>query len=54
MYYCDVEWFALEVNRDHYVVFEIASIALWTLVDNEVYYVSLKGFLLTVVDIVVI
>ena len=23
--YCDVEWFALETNRDHSVVFEIAS-----------------------------
>ena len=23
--YCDVEWFALESNRDHSVIFEIAS-----------------------------
>ena len=23
--YCDIEWFALETNRDHPVVFEIAS-----------------------------
>ena len=23
--YCDIEWFALEANRDHSVVFEIAS-----------------------------
>ena len=23
--YCDIEWFALEMNRDHPVVFEIAS-----------------------------
>ena len=23
--YCDVEWFALEMNRDHSVIFEIAS-----------------------------
>ena len=23
--YCDIEWFALEKNRDHSVVFEIAS-----------------------------
>ena len=23
--YCDIEWFALEINRDHSVVFEIAS-----------------------------
>ena len=25
MDYCDIEWFALEMNRDHSVVFEIAS-----------------------------
>ena len=23
--YCDIEWFALETNRDHSVIFEIAS-----------------------------
>ena len=23
--YCDVEWFALEMNRDHAVIFETAS-----------------------------
>ena len=23
--YCDIEWFALERNRDHSVIFEIAS-----------------------------
>ena len=23
--YCDIEWFALETNRDHSVVFEVAS-----------------------------
>ena len=23
--YCGIEWFALEMNRDHSVVFEIAS-----------------------------
>ena len=23
--YCDIEWFALETNRDHCVVFQIAS-----------------------------
>ena len=22
--YCDIEWFALEINRDHSVTFEIA------------------------------
>ena len=30
--YCDIEWFALEVNRDHFVIFEIASkYCFWTL-----------------------
>ena len=31
--YCDIEWFALEMNRDRSVVFEIASksTAFWTL-----------------------
>ena len=23
--YCDIEWFSLETNRDHSVIFEIAS-----------------------------
>ena len=23
--YCNTEWFVLEMNRDHYVIFEIAS-----------------------------
>ena len=23
--YCDIEWFALETNREHSIVFEIAS-----------------------------
>ena len=23
--YCDIEWFALETNRDHFVIFKIAS-----------------------------
>ena len=23
--YCDIEWFALEMNRDHSIIFEIAS-----------------------------
>ena len=24
LHYCDVEWFALETNRDHSVIFEVA------------------------------
>ena len=54
--YCDIEWFALEMNRDHSVVFEIASkyCILDSFVDYEGHSVSSKGFLPTVVDIVVI
>ena len=54
--YCDIEWFALEINRDHSVVFEIASkyFILDSFVDYEGYSISSKGFLLIVVDIKVI
>ena len=50
---CDIEWFALEMNRDHSVVFEIASkyCILDSLVDYESYSISSKGFLPTVVYI---
>jgi len=51
--YCDIEWFALETNRDHSVVFEIASkyCILDSFVDNDGYSISSKGFVPTVVDI---
>ena len=54
--YCDIEWFALETNRDHSVVFEIASkyCNLDSFVDHDGYSISSKGFLPTVVDIMVI
>ena len=54
--YCDIEWFALEINRDHSVIFEIASkyFILDSFVDYEGYSISSKGFLLIVVDIKVI
>ena len=54
--YCDIEWFALEMNRDHSVVFEIASkyCLLDSFVDHDGYSISSKGFLPTVVDIMVI
>ena len=54
--YCDIEWFALEMNRDHSVIFEIASkyCISDSSVDHDGYSISSKGFLLTVVDIVVI
>ena len=45
--YCDIEWFALEMNRDHSVVFEIASkyCISDSFVDYEGYSISSKGFL---------
>ena len=54
--YCDIEWFALETNRDHSVIFEIASkyCILDSFVDHNGYSISCKGFLPTVVDIMVI
>ena len=50
--YRDIEWFALEMNRDHFVVFEIASkyCISDSFVDNDGYSISSKGFLPTVVD----
>ena len=51
----DIEWFALEMNRDHFVISEIApNTAFQTLVDYEGYSISSKEFLPTVVDIAVI
>ena len=54
--YCDTEWFALEMNRDHSVIFEVAPkyCILDSLVDYEGYSISLKGFLSTMVDLMVI
>ena len=54
--YCDSEWFALETNIDYSVVFEIAPkyCISDTFVDYEGYSISSKGFLSTVVDIMVI
>ena len=54
--YRDIEWFALETNRDHSVIFEIASkyCISDSLFDYDDYSISSKGFLPTVVDIIVI
>ena len=54
--YCDTEWFALGRNRDHSVVFEIAAKYCISgfFVDYDGYSISSKGFLPTVVDIMVI
>ena len=55
--YRDIEWFPLEMKRDHSVGFETASkyCILGSFVDYEGYFISSKGFLPTVVvDIMVI
>ena len=54
--YCDNEWFALEMNRDHSVIFETAPkcCILDSFVDYEGYSISPKGILPTVVDIMII
>ena len=53
--YCDIEWFALETNRDHSVVFEIASkyCISGSFVDYDGYSISSKGIFPTLVDIMV-
>ena len=53
--YHDIEWFALEMNKDHSVIFEIAPKYCFSesFVDYEGYSFSLKGFLPTVVDAMV-
>ena len=53
---CDIEWFALEMNRDHSVIFEIASkySISDSFVDHDGYSISSEGFLPAVVDIMVI
>ena len=54
--YCDTEWFALEMDRDHCLIFETAPkyCISDSSVDYEGYSISSMGFLPTVVDIMVI
>ena len=54
--YHDIEWFDLEMNRDHSVVFENSSknCISDSFVDYDGYSIFSKGFLPTVVDIMVI
>ena len=49
--YCDIEWFALEMNRDHSVFFEIVSkyCISDSFVDHDGYSISSEGFLPAVV-----
>ena len=56
LHYCDIEWFALETNQVHPVIFEIAPkfCILDSFVDYEGYSISSVGFLPAVVDIMVI
>ena len=51
--YCDIEWFALETNRDHSVIFEIApkNCISDSSVDYKGYSISSRRFLPRVVDI---
>ena len=54
--YLDIEWFALEMNRDHSILFEIAPkhCISGPFVDYEGYSISFKGFLPTELDVMVI
>ena len=54
--YCDIEWFTLETNRGHSVIFEIASKYFMSdsFVDYDGYSIPSTGFLPTVVYIMVI
>ena len=53
--YHNIEWFALETNRDHSIVFEIVSkyCISDSFVNYDDYSISSKRFLPTVVDIMV-
>ena len=54
--YSHIKWFALEMNRDHSVIFEITSkyCISDSSVDYDGYSISSNGFLPTVVDRMVI
>ena len=55
MGYCDIEWFALEMNRDHSISETVPKNYISdTCVDYEGYSISSKGFSPIVVDILVI
>ena len=52
LHYCDIEWFALEMNRDPSVIFEIVSkyCISDSFINYDDYSISSNGFLCTVVD----
>ena len=53
---CDIEWFVLEMNRDHSVVwgFSPNHCISDSFVDYDGYLISSKGFLPTLLDIMFI
>ena len=53
--YCDVEWFVLETKQDYSVVFEIVPRCCISdsLVDYEGCSISPKGFLFSMIDIII-
>ena len=55
-YYCDIEWLALEMNKDYSVIYETASnyCISDSFVDHDGYSISSEGFLPIVVAIMVI
>ena len=50
--YCDIEWFALEMNRDHSVIFEISPnyYISDSSVDHDGYFISSKRVLPAAVE----
>ena len=54
--YYYIKWFALEMNRDHTVIYEIASkyCISDSFVDHDGYSISSEGFLPSVANIIVI
>ena len=51
--YCDIEWFVLEIIRDHFVIFETAFKyrISGSFFEYDGYAISSKGFLPAVVDV---
>ena len=43
MDYCDIEWFALAMNRDHSVIFEIVSRIYFEIISSYTIILSLKN-----------
>ena len=53
---CGTEWLALEMNRDHSVIFEVALkyCILDSFIDYDGYSISSKGYLTEIVVLIVI